>query len=1376
MSSLYTFVFIDKYSLTFLFPAGWDNSVVVELLKAEYKRRCLLRPLLWDSTIELPLENVYTRLKIISRRKLASQMEATMASMFHVITPEKGANVLTLAQGIPDLRVDVNNEFNVLDFFKAPDQVEDVMRLVEGQKPDLVSGNDEVNVTEIFKTLEKGKDVMTLVEGSPGIGKTTFCLKLAYDTTHGKIATECSFPKFEVVLLLKCRDIDGNIMDTIREQLLPRDIEEKIVEKLLHFLKDIHNQERILIILDGLDELPEKSRHHVDELLHRRIFPFCYVLATSRQERGIEARKYFVFDIHLEIKGYTESDAIEYVRRHLKTICQSPKRERLIEEMQQNTFLHALQNNPLNLLLLCVVYEDYDGKLPTSRTELYQVIVQCLLRRYCAKRNLPNPEDDSVLEKTFEKEVLALGELAWVCLLSDRYGFPENELVEFERKYPGLVARELGLLYKEESLKRLKPQHEYCFLHKTFQEYVAAAYIAEKLVNQQFKVFDNILFDVFVTKYPQVFIFVSGMLGEKATVLFTQIGEELKKTNDWDWNEDCHKEEATFFIQSFSESGHAEQMAATLCNFIPFPKVITLDLRHSSFAEVLMAGKSFSNLQTPVELYADTCFWEEGGCCVLNYIESFPQLAVVSFVCGKDSLTSSDTDRLCKWFSATKSLSEFTYKLRLYYTYKECDPLVQIGHGLASCRTLTKVTFALPGYAYSEDFFSALETDLATLTSVVFELRGSMKYTATRALQNFLSNKSLNSVSLCSVGGVHDLLVTAVSEAIARQTVLKSLDLHLVGPLSSSSASFLEKALMENRSLNCIRLCFHGEFPGYWHSVVENLRVAKKSPICCSIYPNTVNNVANNDFRPVLVRKGLNVKQHLTVNVWGEMKCEAAEALCEVLAPSSITVLTLNVRGNLTSEVSNSIARCLEENKTLSSLSINLWGEWTTEGGIVPSSLSKNSRVQLNVHDVRIGPGELNNILVITTDNSAALRVFFTKVKDRRKEKVSLTINNDSNVTKEWTHCLGDALAENSSLTTLDLTVNSCFVDADLGENLGESLLQSSSLTSLSLAFNFSKMKEGWECKLGERLIKMASLTTLGLKINGDGEWNQKDRLSPTYSSLDYVEENQENCLSPTKLSNVLAAIKSLSSLSVAIHSESMCSFWDKVVGDCLIKCTSLKKLSLTLNEGKSDFYYDFSGLYKGLVTTSALNTLCVAILINDPNDRVFSSVSDILNEGLSLNSSLTTLTLTLTVAADAIDDICLQFDVSVGLSLNTSITTLNVTINECGDGESFIPLFLRRFGMFGGLANNTSVTTFNLTLNSSKEVSDDWLTGLSVILMENTSLTTLRLKVNNHCATGESRLYDFSKRLIEGKSLSLLELDVSFYGKESACHKVLIQ
>ena len=283
----------------------------------------------------------------------------------------------------------------------------------------------------------------------------------------------------------------------------------------------------------------------------------------------------------------------------------------------------------------------------------------------------------------------------------------------------------------------LKPQHEYCFLHKTFQEYMAAAYIAEKLVNQQFNVFKHLhisFYDI-VTKYPQVFIFVSGMLGEKATVLFTQIGEELKKSYDWNWNERCNEKTATFFIESFNESGHAEQMAVTLCNIIPFPKVITsklIDNYNASFIQVLMACRSFSNLRTPVELYADIHVgdWERRGrervvSDVVNYIESCPQLTIVSFrVHDLGSLTSSDADRLCKWFSASKSLSEFALKCISHVSRKKYEPLVQIGHGLASCRTLTKVTFALPGYAYNESFFNALETGLTTLSSFNLELWG----------------------------------------------------------------------------------------------------------------------------------------------------------------------------------------------------------------------------------------------------------------------------------------------------------------------------------------------------------------------------------------------------------------------------------------------------------------------------------------------------------------------------------------------------------------------------------------------------------------------------------------------------------------------------
>ena len=1303
---VFTFVFIDKHSLTFLFPAGWNNSVVVELLKAEYKRRCLLRPLLWDSTIELPLENVYTRLKIISRRKMAIQMEANMANMFHLIAPE-------------------------------------------GQKPDLVSGNDEVNVTEIFKTLEKGKDVMTLVEGSPGIGKTTFCLKLAYDSTHGKIPTECSFPKFEVVLLLKCRDIDGNIMDTIREQLLPRDIEEKIVEKLLHFLKGIHNQERILIILDGLDELPEKSRHHVDELLHRRIFPFCYVLATSRQERGIEARNTFVFDIHLQIKGYTESDAIAYVRRHFETIGQSPKGERLIEEMEQNTMLHALRNNPLNLLLLCVIFEDFDGELPTFRTELYEVIVQCLLRRYCAKHSLAVPKDTTTLRKRFEEDVFALGQLAWTCLVNDRQSFPEGELAEREVRNKNLVARKIGLLYKEESLKRLSPQHEYWFLHKTFQEYLAAAFITHNLLSGGVNVFEFTTFDDLVQKYPQVFLFVSGMLGEEATVLFNQIGEELKERGDWgwdwgwDWNE-CSEQESRFFLESFRETGHAEQMATSLCGVMPFPEEVFLsqdDEIGFPFAEVLIACKSFSNLQTPVQLEASLDIDEKEDDVVIRCIESLSKLTSVSLKSFNTPLKSREADHLRKWLSVSKSLVEFTFKSP--FSIINGDEPVLLCNGLASCKTLTKIKFSVCG-DISEAYINGIETGLSPDTplssAVILEIYGSMRFSAIQALHKLLANKSLISLSLQIFGDVQDLLAGAVSEALAKQTVLKSIDLRLVGKLSSASASSLKQGLLKNSSLNYIKVVVCGELPHNWQSVVETLCSTKKYPISCAFYPNTLDNIGHDDVGLVLAEKALIPNQHLTVNVWGKLSSEGADALCEVLIRSSLAfkLLTLNVHGNVTEDVANSVARCLKHCNILFLLSINVWGSLTPEGETILSELSKsNLCVHLNVHHVHLASEESNQVLDISIENPAASRAFFAKVKDTRKEKISLTISNFSGEIREWTHHLADALAENTSLTSINLTVNGCLTDG-----LGECLLQSASIKFLSLTIN-SSIKRGLLCKLGACFTKMAFLTTLSLEIN------------------DYGDERDSSI--GNELKNVLLSIKSLSTLSVVVH-DNLDSFWDKVLNGYLQECTSLTNLSYSA---------DRSCFGDGLAVTISLKTL--NITLNIVFHLWHESLTHLI-KGLSLNGSLTTLTVTVSLTLMAALEILFVGDITFkeGLSRNRSITTFNLAIKEFGEGISDIDKILIALQVFEGLAQNTSITTFNLTLDSSRGVSDDWLPGLCDALNENSSLTTLRLKLNYHCATGESRLYDLSKLLLESRSLSNLELEVSFYGKENEAQKFL--
>ena len=85
-----------------------------------------------------------------------------------------------------------------------------------------------VDMFDIFKPHKECPRPRTvLIEGKPGMGKTTYCNKLAYNWATKRQEVQGSFPNFQVMLLLKCRDIKSDLWEAIDDQLLPRDIQEK---------------------------------------------------------------------------------------------------------------------------------------------------------------------------------------------------------------------------------------------------------------------------------------------------------------------------------------------------------------------------------------------------------------------------------------------------------------------------------------------------------------------------------------------------------------------------------------------------------------------------------------------------------------------------------------------------------------------------------------------------------------------------------------------------------------------------------------------------------------------------------------------------------------------------------------------------------------------------------------------------------------------------------------------------------------------------------------------------------------------------------------------------------------------------------------------
>ena len=316
--------------------------------------------------------------------------------------------------------------------------------------------NKIVEPSDMFDEDEESNPRIILIEGSPGTGKTTLSLKLAYDWAMGLMPDK--FPEVELVLLIKCRDMKDSIQESAKTQLLPWDNDElrNVLDSFLHSGK-------IMLIVDGVDEISKSAEIHVVNLLNRKCLQNCYAVLTSRQEKGMEVRKYC--DKLLEIQGYSYNSIMSYINKYFGSNIDLAKKLRKKVRPKTENNLRTLATNPLNTLLLCVVFEDNGGNLPTTVTELYQNIVECIWKRYSKKKR---PEERDI---SFEIAKQTLGRLAYESLIEhDTLYFRENKLRGNE-----IQCTNIGFLYKDDiSTKILKPDNTYWFLHKTFQEYFAA--------------------------------------------------------------------------------------------------------------------------------------------------------------------------------------------------------------------------------------------------------------------------------------------------------------------------------------------------------------------------------------------------------------------------------------------------------------------------------------------------------------------------------------------------------------------------------------------------------------------------------------------------------------------------------------------------------------------------------------------------------------------------------------------------------------------------------------------------------------------------------------------------------------------------------------
>ncbi|MGK7928745.1 MAG: HEAT repeat domain-containing protein, partial [Spirulina sp.] len=248
-----------------------------------------------------------------------------------------------------------------------------------------------------------------------------------------------------------------------------------------------------LLLLDALDEVPKEQRLDLKERLNRfaKQYP-CAMILTSRIVGYDGSFVNVGKDVEIVPFGQEQTRKyIEYWFKNAESYLQDEKvsTEGLIAELEQKPQIQGLVQNPLLLSLLCSLYQTKGLILPARRTQVYQQAVNYMLKDWSRENERRLQQEGWVLAKIELLEFLAYRiscQNKEIFRLEDvreslRDYLEDGKAIDFQQV---TIADLLEELTEEDGIiqKRSRDGDEYLFLHRTFQEYLTAAYLKREIV------------------------------------------------------------------------------------------------------------------------------------------------------------------------------------------------------------------------------------------------------------------------------------------------------------------------------------------------------------------------------------------------------------------------------------------------------------------------------------------------------------------------------------------------------------------------------------------------------------------------------------------------------------------------------------------------------------------------------------------------------------------------------------------------------------------------------------------------------------------------------------------------------------------------------
>lgn len=253
---------------------------------------------------------------------------------------------------------------------------------------------------------------------------------------------------------------------------------------------------RALLLVDGLDEVPPEEREQAHSWLTQLLarYPDTRCVATVRP-LAVEAD-------WLRTEGFAELRLLPMRNEDIQTFVASWHRAARLSEQDdaerldalerdlsrqfdQNPTLRDLARTPLLCAVICALHRRRDGFLPETRWKLYRSALEMLLGQRDHRRRIADPEG---IELDVEESTQLLQRIAVWLVREGQSEFTRGQalrqlgraLTGMDRVRPqGPPEQILTHLLNRSGLLQERADGAYQFIHRTFQDYLAAKELVE---------------------------------------------------------------------------------------------------------------------------------------------------------------------------------------------------------------------------------------------------------------------------------------------------------------------------------------------------------------------------------------------------------------------------------------------------------------------------------------------------------------------------------------------------------------------------------------------------------------------------------------------------------------------------------------------------------------------------------------------------------------------------------------------------------------------------------------------------------------------------------------------------------------------------------